>query len=311
MPLLLVSIATCAPASDTSGSASRAALAAQAEVETGTIVSGPFQLRYHTEGTGKPAIVIGSAVYLPRGFSQNIRKHLQMVFLDHRGYAPSPGPMDATEFATAKLLDDVERARQQLELGRIVIIGHSIHSVIALEYAKKYPENVSHVVMIGSAALNAGNEKVMAQYWEELASPERKAAVLENRRRLPDDELDRLPSGQRFLRAYIREGPRTWYDPHFDASPLFEGVEYNDDYARAQPLGRVNIFDGLDTFDRPVFLALGRYDFLVAPPSSWEAIRPRFKDLTVKIFDQSGHWPHYEEAASFDAALSEWIEERQ
>jgi proline iminopeptidase len=235
-----------------------------------------------------------------------------MIFMDHRGYAPPPGsPVDATAFTEDKLLDDIERARQQLGLGRIVIIGHSIHSVMALEYAKKYPDSVSHVVMIGSPALNAENERLMDQNWEELASPERKAAMEENRRRFPDEELAQLPPGQRFLRTYLRNGPRTWFDPHFDASPLWEGVEANDVSMQVPFFRDVDITQGLDTFDRPVFLALGRYDFLVAPPSAWASITPRFRDLTTRVFERSGHWPHYEEPEVFDSELLGWLKDHQ
>ena len=308
--VLLATVAACAPQPN-SDEAPRDAVDVHPKSERGTVPADDFQLRYEIDGTGTPAIVIGSSVYLPRAFSQNLRKHIRMVFLDHRGYAPSPGPMDAFEFATDKLLDDVERARQQLELGRIVIVGHSIHSVMALEYAKKYPDSVSHVVMIASAGLDAENEHLMEPYWEEFASPERKAALEENRRRLPDEELAQLPPGQRFLRTYIREGPRTWYDPHFDASPLWKGVEVNDDYGEARPFRGVDITGRLNSFDRPVFLALGRYDFRVAPPSAWEPVQTEFHDLTVKIFEQSGHWPHYEEAAAFDSALLDWMEGSQ
>ena len=61
----------------------------------------------------------------------------------------------------------------------------------------------------------------------------------------------------------------------------------------------------------PVFLALGRYDFVVAPPSAWDALRPQFHDLTVRVFERSGHTPQYEEAARFDAELVRWMQERQ
>ena len=95
--------------------------------------------------------------------------------------------MDATAFADDTLLDDIEQTRRELGLDRIVVIGHSIHSFMALEYAKRYPENVSHVVMIGPPVFNAASDQAMDQYWQEFASPERKAAMEENLRRLPDD----------------------------------------------------------------------------------------------------------------------------
>lgn len=312
--LLLAMAVACAPQLDNDIDPQKAE-EAQSESERGTVSSGPFSLRYQIDGAGKPAIVIGSSVYLPRVFSQKLREHLRLVFLDHRGYAPSPGPMDATEFTDDKLIDDVERARQQLELGRIIIIGHSIHSIMALEYAKKYPDNVSHVVMIGSNALNEDNDALMAQYWEEFASSERKAAMQENQQRLPDEQLAQLPPGQRFIQTSIRDSPLIWYDPHFDSSPIWEGVESNDDYERAFELGLVlpkyDITKGLDTFDLPVFLALGRYDFDVAPPSAWDPVEPKFHDLTIRVFDHSGHWPHYEESAIFDRELLRWMQDHQ
>jgi hypothetical protein len=54
----------------------------------------------------------------------------------------------------------------------------------------------------------------------------------------------------------------------------------------------IDVTQGLENFERPVFLALGRHDFLVAPPSSWVPIRGRFQDVTVRFFENSGHTPH-------------------
>lgn len=285
----------------------------QAVADTGSIATGKFRLRYRIEGTGAPTIVIGFPTYYARVFSQNLRSHLRLVFLDHRGSAPSPGPVDTTEFALDRLIDDIERARRELGLGRIVVIGHSGHSYMALEYAKKYPEKVSHVVMIGIAPdLSAASGEAAEQYWEKLASPERKAVLEENLRRFPDEQLAQLPPGQRLVRRYVRDGPRIWYDPRFDSSPLFEGFEINMDmfdYVWGQVFRDIDITQGLDALDRPVFLALGRYDFLVAPPASWDPIRAKFRDLTVRVFEESGHTPQYEEAAHFDAELLRWMRE--
>jgi proline iminopeptidase len=60
-----------------------------------------------------------------------------------------------------------------------------------------------------------------------------------------------------------------------------------------------------------VFLALGRYDFVVARPSSWDRIRAKFRNLTVRVFERSGHTPPYEEPELFDAELLRWIEEHE
>ena len=297
------------------GQVTPAAPGTQAVPDIGTIAAGEFRLRYRIEGRGTPAMVIGSAVFYPRVFSQNLRKHLRLVFLDHRGFAPSPGRVDATEFALDRLLDDFERARQQLSLGRVAVIGHSGHALMALEYAKKYPSSVSHVVMIGMAPdLSGASAEAAERYWSESVSPERKAALQDNVRRMPDAELARLPAAQRFIRSYVRNGPRVWYDPRFDSSPLWEGVEINMDMFGSmwgQVLRDIDITQGLSALASPVFLALGRYDFIVAPPSSWDPIRPKFRSLTVRVFERSGHTPQYEEPELFDAELLRWIEEHR
>jgi proline iminopeptidase len=259
--------------------------------------------------------VIGSAIHSPRIFSQHLRQHLRLVFLDHRGFAASPGRVDTVEFALDTLVDDIERARQELGLGRVAIMGHSGHALMALAYAEKYPANVSYVIMIGMAPdLSVASAAAAERYWQESVSPERKGVLEENLRRLPDETLAQLPPGERFIRSYIRNGPRIWYDPWFDSSPLWEGVEVNMDmidHVWGCVFRDIDLTQGLTTLDRPVFLALGRYDFLVAPPSAWDALRPQFRDLTVRVFERSGHTPQYEEAALFDAELLRWMQERQ
>jgi proline iminopeptidase len=283
--------------------------------DVGDIVAGKFRLRYRIEGAGSPAVAIGSAIQGPRLFSPQLRQHLRLVFLDHRGFAASPGRVDTAEFALDTLVDDIERARQELGLGRIAVLGHSGHALMALEYAKKYPANVSHVVMIAMAPdLSSASAAAAERYWQESVSPERKVVMEENLQRLPDETLAQLPPREQFIRSYVRNGPRIWYDPRFDSSPLWEGVEVNRDmidYVWGCVFRDIDITQGLAAFDRPVFLALGRYDFLVAPPSVWDALRPKFRDLTVRVFERSGHTPQYEEAALFDAELLRWMKEHQ
>lgn len=277
----------------------------------GAITAGAFRLPYRIEGSGHPTIVIGSSLYYPRAFSRNLRDYLRLVFMDHRGFAPSPGPVDNSEFELDKLVDDVERLRQELGLGRVAVIGHSGHAFMALEYGKKYPEHTSHVVMIGISPI-FGPEMLEAAEgnWQSIASSDRRAAEDENMLRLSDEELAKLPPDQAFIQAYVRNAARVWHNPRFDCTPLWEGVTINMDmfgYVWGELFAAIDVTVGLDTFDRPVFMALGRHDFIVGPPSSWDPIKPRFKDLTTRVFEESGHTPQFEEPERFDRELLDWM----
>jgi len=281
---------------------------------TGTISAGPFELPYLIEGAGHPAIVIGSLRYYQRVFSQHLRNHLRLVFMDHRGFAPSPGPVDTSEFELEKLVEDVERLRRQLGLGRVVVIGHSGHAYMALEYAKKYPECTSHVVMIGIAPnLSQASKELANQNYQVLADQDRFAAEQQNRRTVSDEQLEALPPDQAFIRRYIRNAAPIWYDPRFDSTPLWEGVTINMDmfgYVWGTLFAEIDITRGLEHLNCPVFLALGRYDFIVAPPSSWDEVKAKFKNLTIRIFERSGHTPQFEEPGLFDRELLKWMQER-
>lgn len=286
----------------------------QAATNSGTIAVDEFNLRYKIEGEGKPTLVIGSSIYYPRTFSNTLRKHLKFVFLDHRGSAPYPGKLDTMSYSLEKILQDMETTRRQLNLGEIIVIGHSGHSYMALEYAKKYPENVSHVVMIGIAP-NLGPEyaQLVERSWEESVDPVRKKIMKENLRRLPDEKLAQLSGGQVFNQRYIRNGPHIWYDPHFDATPLFDGVEFNMDmfnYMWGRVFRDIDITRNLDKLKAPVFLALGRYDNIVAAAYTWDPFRPKFQDLTVRIFEKSGHTPQLEQPDVFDEELLKWLNEK-
>ncbi len=288
-------------------SAAQPSSSAMQRVESGAIKADQFRLRYRIEGNGIPALVIGSSIYYPRVFSQELRQRLRMVFLDHRAFAPVASAGDFPVSGLMDILDDVERARQQLALNSVVVIGHSGHALMALEYAKKYPRHVSHVVMIGIVP-NLGPENMAAanQYWRESVDPERKALQAENLRQWPDERPD-----QAFIPWYIHNGPKIWFDPRFDATPLWEGVEFDMaifNRVWGSEFRDIDITKGLETFDRPVFLALGRYDFIAAPPASWDPIRPKFRDLTVRVFERSGHTPQFEEPELFDRELLHWLQ---
>ena len=283
----------------------------QTSKNTGIVSVHPFQLPYVIEGNGQSAIVVGTSKYYPRAFSRNLRKHLRLIFMDHRGMAPSPGQVDTSEFELDKIVDDIEILRQQLGLGRVMVIGHSGQSYMALEYGKKYPDNTSHVVMIGIAPdLSSQNAELAEKNFQNMANADRLAAEKENMRAIPEEKLRGLPPDEAFITGYIRNAARIWYNPRYDCTPLWEGVKINMDmfeYVWGKLFAEIDITKGLEDFHCPVFLALGRYDFIVAPPSSWDPVKSKFKNLTVRIFEKSGHTPQFEEPDLFDEELLTWM----
>jgi proline iminopeptidase len=274
----------------------------------GNIQIGKFEHRYQIEGTGIPTIVIGSAIYYPRTFSQHLREHLRLVFIDHRGFAQLSGSLDPSDYALDVILNDIEYIRKTLGLPRVNIIGHSGHGYMALEYAKKYPDAVSNLVLLAMSPDSSQESFIAAdRYFQESVCPERKTLLAKNLVNL-QTEINANPS-QAFITRSLKFSPMIWYNESFDATDLWRDVKVIPeimDYLWGKVFREIDIKKDLDKLNIPVFLGLGRYDYW-NPPYLWETIRPYFKDLTIRIFEKSGHTPQYEGPELFDQELLKWL----
>ena len=112
----------------------------------GTVEVEGAQLGYRIEGHGETCLVVGSSVFYPRAFSEDLREHLQLVFVDLRHFAPSDPAFGPELISIETYSDDIEQVRQVLGLDDVVVIGTSLHGTIALEYARRHPEHVRGVV---------------------------------------------------------------------------------------------------------------------------------------------------------------------
>jgi proline iminopeptidase len=276
----------------------------------GTIDSGGFQLQYIIEGDGSPILVIGSALYDERVFSRELRKTHKWFFVDHRGFGAAPKrEVDNSAFNLDVLLDDIETMRRQLSLKDFVIVGHSGHAFLAIEYAKKYPTFVKGVVMTGCGPSNSDERrKASVEYFERTASPDRRKSLEKGMASLVN-KIEAEPE-KRFVHYCLCAGAQGWYDHTFDAAPLWDGLTTNMqmfDFVWGVVFRDIDIRKGLDKLDKPVFLALGRFDYLTGPPELWNDVKPHFRNLTETIFEQSAHCPQYEQTDEFNNALLTWL----
>lgn len=263
-----------------------------------------FCLKASVDGSGSVAIVIGSHKYYPRTFSENLKSKLQLVCADTRGFVSASPNHTEDDFTVDKLVQDIERLRVFLGADKVILIGHSIHAFMAMEYARAFPDKVSHLVLIASSP-TAGSEiyKEADRYFEESVCPERKAAFAASMQKF-------IESGdQSFVARLLSFGPRIWYDANFDASKLWEGVEINSVGAGiiwGSMFADYDLSSALKAMKCPIFLALGRYDYF-NPPHLWEKYRDQLSDLTVRIFEKSAHTPQLEESDNFDEELMRWL----
>lgn len=271
-----------------------------------------FRLRYCVKGTGDPILVIGSSLYYPHLFSETLYETFQFIYLDHRGFVKPNRTLEPENYTLDKVLDDIEIARKVLGLTDFVILGHSGHAFMALEYAKKFPKHVEKVVLLNSAPTNSRerqNESFL--FFQKTASPERKRQFEKDFALLENDILQ--DPERRFAHMCIRMGSQSFYDYEFDATYMWEGVYTNMpviDYLWGEAFGELNLIQSLAEFKKPVFIGLGRYDYLVAPVSLWEGVDCMYENVKKVIFEHSGHNPMFEEPLYFNQEITRWILEK-
>jgi proline iminopeptidase len=265
------------------------------------------QLDYVIEGRGLTCLVIGSSIYYPRTFSKALRRHLRLIFVDLPWFAPVVSSLDPASESLESIVGDVDEIRRQLKLERPILVGHSIHGTIAMEYARRRPQNVSRLVLIGAPIqmTSAAYDASTAQAWA-TASPDRQRLQNRNWSAMPD--LRKRPDLQPDVENYLAMAPKYWFNPRYDARWLWAGMTIHS--ALLQNL-YTGVFRGYDMFGKnrsvPVdtYVAVGRYDYVV-PNAAWLKARG-IPNLTLQTFSRSGHTPQLEEPGPFDHRLLRWL----
>jgi proline iminopeptidase len=277
---------------------------------------GDIDIFYTTTGKGPPCLVpslAGTPIY-ERTFTPALEEVMQLIFVELRGNRTAVGDVETLTFD--RVVDDLEGVRRGLGLGRVAVLGHSAHSMIALAYAARYPEATSHVLAIaGAPGMTPAVMGRIAAYWELVASPERKRIVEENRARLTPEVMAGLTPSERVIVPYVANGPVFFVDPTYDCTPMWEGHDQISDGIFGRfwaPQGQFGAFDpdaALPTIVAPVFVGQGVFDF-AAPPHAWAGELEKLADVTYQAFERSGHYPHVDEREAFGQAVAGWLRSR-
>lgn len=265
------------------------------------------EIFYSSRGGGPVCLVptaIGTRPYesqMPPPLTDRFR----FIYVDLRGSGRSSGEPTALTFDV--LADDLEAVRADLGAERVCVLGHSILGLLAIEYGRRRPDSVSHVITVGTPP--RGDMRWLggraSAFFEEDASEERKELLRDN--------LARLPADASLMERTLAETPRRFYDPRFDAAPFFaEAIR------RPELLGHVlgslaptwDVALGSSSLRVPLLIAHGRYDYVV-PHILWDEVAPRLPGATLHVFERSGHQPFLEEPDRFASVVGDWMSEQK
>ena len=214
-----------------------------------------------------------------------LSEHLQLVYFDHRGQGRSARG-DPALYTLDQNVEDMEALRRHLGLGPVVSIGTSYGGMVGMAHAARYPEAVSHLVLVVTAA-HAGFIARAAEIVRERGTPAQQRVC------------ETLWAGgfetPEALQAYYAVmGPL--YSRRFDETQA--GAVRGRSTPSPEPLNRAFGPDGflrrmdlrpeLGRITAPTLILAGRHDWICAPEFS-EEIHALLPGSRLRIFEDSSH----------------------
>lgn len=269
------------------------------------------ELEYVRQGQGRPILSIGSATFYPKAYSDRLREQFDFIFVDSRHFVPSYNP-PAERLADLTLetfASDALTIADHLGLTKTAVIGHSVHAQIAISYALKYPERVTHLVLVCGVPYSfADFQDESREFWERQASEERKR-VLASRVAGLEERLATVPDSRKWVESYLANAPLYWANPEYDATWAFEGLHAGAAFGRLIEIvpARDEVRRALERIDVPVLVILGQLDFVI-PYNTWLPLVDGLSNITCEILPDDSHNPQIESPDLFDDVLTAWFD---
>jgi pimeloyl-ACP methyl ester carboxylesterase len=233
----------------------------------------------------------------------------RVIAPDQIGFGKSSKPELRYSFAT--LAENTTRLLEHLKIGRVTVIGNSMGGMLAVHFARKYPERVAALVLENPLGLEDYVASIPAQQTPTLV-------------RL---EMAQTPASYRnFVKSYFP----VWKSEYERFVEQFARVQLSGDYPRFALVSALTyqmIYEGpilneLPRLTVPTLLVIGQNDRTVfgrrfAPP---EVVRPmgnypvlgrtaqmNIPGAVLKEFNGVGHVPHLEQPERFHAVVMDFI----
>jgi len=282
--------------------------------ETGYLkVSDLHEVYYELCGDrdGKPVMVLhggpGGGSYPQLRRYHDPQKYL-IVLHDQRGAGRSKPHCELRENTTQSLVEDIEKLRQHLKLGKVQIFGGSWGSTLGLAYAETYPENVSALVIRGiftatRAELDHFYHGGVSTYYPEVFAKLQSILPHPEKHNYPEQLLALLRSDDPRVR---RQTARAWaayemrvsqlevtneevekwlerWDP-YDFSLIENYYMANGCFLEEGQLLR----DARKLAQVPTYIVQGRYD-VICPPINAYRLHKALPNARLIIVEAAGH----------------------
>jgi pimeloyl-ACP methyl ester carboxylesterase len=256
-----------------------------------------LSIHYLIEGSGLPLVLLHGLGNNSKSWIrqlEELKKDYTVIAWDAPGYGQSSDPVPELQHFS-QFADHLKRFLDGLQLKEVYLLGHSMGSAIAIDFAIRFPEMVTKLMIAaptrGAAALD-----------EEENAKKRKARhdLVENS---SPEELarERTPA----LLAANVEPTILEYAQNIMAEVRPAGYK-----SVANSLYHLNQMDEYPKVTVPTLVICGEED-LVTPVSESEIIVERLKDGRLKTITDAGHLSYLEKPKVFNRYVLDFLREEE
>ena len=288
------------------------------EPEGGFATVNGKQIWYRAEGQGEPILLIpggpgASHSYMWPNLS-SLSKDFQVIYYDPYGRGASDFADHPAEYTFMRDVDEIEGLRLALHLPKINLYGHSYGAMVVQAYALKYPESVSHIILVSpfhsAEAWQKGNNDTwneqlrnqVPETWNRLQEMRKQGHLsCEAEYQRVQDQIPMTPSY--YYNPSIKDDSGT-FDVNQEIYCQLAGADA--DVVLGGDMASLDFRPRLREIKAPTLILASRWDRTAIPRFTTE-----YKDLmpqaTFVMFEESGHLPFIEEPAEHDKIVTEFL----
>ena len=251
-------------------------------------------------GQGAPILFMHGGLGLDHSYLKDCFHHLgqshELIFYDHFGNGRSSIPSDYAEMSLERLVEDAAALLDALGLSRVVLVGHSYGGFVAQKFAARYADRLAGLALLStSPALDyARNPK---------GTPAQMAAFARLFSGPAMSDAEWAETWARVSEIYVKD-----FDPRFKrevgAEAVYRAAAWT---AGARLLKGFSMLEALPRIEVPSFVAGGRHDQVVLASHGPERIAALLPNAELTIFENSAHYPFYEEHDAFFEKFEAWL----
>ncbi|HET7218606.1 MAG TPA: alpha/beta hydrolase [Vicinamibacterales bacterium] len=133
------------------------------------VKAGKASLYTREVGHGQPILVLHGGPDFDHSYFvpelDSLSDAYRLIYYDQRGRGKSADGVQPDDVTIASEVSDLEKIRESFQLESAAVLGHSWGAVLALEYATRHPDRVSHIVLMNPAPVSAADFAMFRQVY--------------------------------------------------------------------------------------------------------------------------------------------------